>query len=153
MEEIDLSSCCQGCGACCGYSQNWPRFSIESEEALALIPEALVNARQSGMRCEGDRCSALQGEIGKATACGIYAVRPDVCRTCMPGDAECAMARRKFRLPAIEAAYAGTASLISSSISSSSGASTESGLVDSVIGLRPPDRDGDDLVEPSRDSA
>jgi Fe-S-cluster containining protein len=54
------------------------------------------------MRCEGGRCAALQGEIGKATACGIYAVRPEVCRTCMPGDAECAMARRKFKLPAIE---------------------------------------------------
>jgi hypothetical protein len=24
-----------------------------------------------------------------------------VCRTCMPGDAECAMARRKFGLPVI----------------------------------------------------
>lgn len=104
MEEIDQSSCCQSCGACCSYSQNWPRFSIESDEELALIPEPLVNERQSGMRCEGDRCSALQGEIGKATNCGIYAVRPEVCRTCMPGDAECAMARRKFGLPTIETA-------------------------------------------------
>jgi len=106
MEEaspIDLSTCCQSCGACCGYSANWPRFSIESDEELAAIPEALVNDRHSGMRCEGDRCSALQGNIGKATACSIYAVRPEVCRTCMPGDAECAMARRKFRLPALEA--------------------------------------------------
>jgi uncharacterized protein len=102
MEEtspIDLSSCCQGCGACCAYSENWPRFSVESDEELAAIPEALVNARQSGMRCEGDRCAALQGEIGKQTACGIYDARPEVCRTCMPGDAECAMARWKFRLP------------------------------------------------------
>ena len=104
MEEIDLSTCCQSCGACCGYSENWPRFSIESDEELAAIPETLVNARQSGMRCEGDRCSALQGEIGKATACGIYAVRPEVCRTCMPGDAECAMARRKFGLPVLASA-------------------------------------------------
>jgi hypothetical protein len=98
----DLSELCQSCGACCGYSANWPRFSIESDDELALIPEQLVNARLSGMRCEGDRCAALQGEIGDATACGIYAVRPEVCRTCMPGDAECAMARRKFGLPAIE---------------------------------------------------
>ncbi len=100
---LDLSRFCQSCGACCGYSANWPRFSIESDEELALIPEAFVNDRQSGMRCEGDRCTALQGKIGEATACGIYAVRPEVCRTCMPGDAECAMARRKFGLPAIEA--------------------------------------------------
>jgi len=104
MQEVDLSSLCQSCGACCCYSQNWPRFSVESDEELALIPSGFVNARQSGMRCEGDRCSALQGEIGKATACGVYAVRPEVCRTCMPGDAECAMARRKFGLPTIETA-------------------------------------------------
>lgn len=98
---IDLSSLCQSCGACCAYSANWPRFSIESDEALEQIPPAFVNARQSGMRCKDDRCSALQGKIGAATACGIYAARPEVCRTCMPGDAECAMARRKFGLPAI----------------------------------------------------
>jgi hypothetical protein len=99
---VDLSSLCQSCGACCAYSANWPRFSTESDEELTRIPENLLNARLSGMRCEGDRCVALQGEIGVATACGIYAVRPDVCRTCMPGDAECAMARRKFGLPVIE---------------------------------------------------
>ncbi|MGY8663199.1 YkgJ family cysteine cluster protein [Bradyrhizobium sp. UFLA05-109] len=99
---IDLSQLCQACGACCAYSANWPRFSMESEAELAAIPQAFVNERQSGMRCDGDRCSALKGKIGDATACGIYAVRPEVCRTCMPGDAECAMARRKFGLPVIE---------------------------------------------------
>jgi uncharacterized protein len=100
---IDLSNYCQACGACCAYSANWPRFSIEGDEELALIPEKFVNARLSGMRCDDERCSALQGKIGVATACGIYAVRPEVCRTCMPGDAECAMARRKFGLPVIKA--------------------------------------------------
>ena len=98
---IDLSSFCQSCGACCGYSANWPRFSIESDEELAAIPEELVNDRQSGMRCEGDRCSALSGKIGVATSCGIYTVRPEVCRTCMPGDPECDMARRRHGLPVL----------------------------------------------------
>jgi len=93
--------CCQSCGACCAYSANWPRFSIETDEALEQIPTKFVNERLSGMRCDGDRCSALLGEIGIATACGIYAVRPEVCRTCMPGDDECAMARRKFGLPVL----------------------------------------------------
>jgi uncharacterized protein len=97
----NIASPCQSCGACCAYSANWPRFSVETDEALALIPEELVNDRMSGMRCVGDRCAALQGKVGEATACAIYAVRPEVCRTCMPGDAECAMARRKFGLPAI----------------------------------------------------
>ena len=70
---------CQSCGACCAYSANWPRFTIEDDAALDLIPADYVNERQSGMRCEGDRCSALRGEIGKQTACGIYEVRPEVC--------------------------------------------------------------------------
>jgi uncharacterized protein len=67
---------CQACGACCAYSQNWPRFSIEEDAALDLIPAKFVNERQSGMRCEGDRCSALSGQIGIETTCVVYAVRP-----------------------------------------------------------------------------
>jgi uncharacterized protein len=94
----DAAALCQACGACCAYSENWPRFTIEEDAALDLIPPELVNDRQSGMRCTDNRCAALRGEIGVATSCGIYALRPDVCRTCMPGDAECAMARRKYRL-------------------------------------------------------
>ena len=89
---------CQACGACCSYSSNWPRFTTEDDAALDLIPANLVNGRLSGMRCEGERCAALHGRVGVATACTIYAIRPEVCRTCMPGDAECAMARRKFGL-------------------------------------------------------
>lgn len=89
---------CQGCGACCAYSANWPRFSTEDDAALGLIPEALVNDRQSGMRCERDRCCALEGNVGVATACAIYAVRPEVCRSCEPGDPECNLARRRYGL-------------------------------------------------------
>ena len=92
---------CLACGACCAYSENWPRFSTEDDAALELIPNELVNSRGSGMRCENDRCAALEGRIGVATSCAIHAIRPDVCRTCMPGDAECAMARRKFGLPVL----------------------------------------------------
>lgn len=98
------NSPCQSCGACCSYSENWPRFTIEDDTQLDLIPAQFVNARQSGMRCEGDRCSALSGKIGEATHCVVYAVRPDVCRTCQPGDAECAMARRRHGLPLIASA-------------------------------------------------
>jgi len=92
---------CQSCGACCAYSRNWPRFSTEDDAALDLIPAKFVNEKQSGMRCDGDRCSALAGRIGVATSCTIYAVRPEVCRTCMPGDAECSLARRKWGLPVL----------------------------------------------------
>lgn len=92
---------CQSCGACCAYSSNWPRFTIEDDAALDLIPAALVNGRMSGMRCDGDRCAALTGRIGDSVACAIYAIRPEVCRTCMPGDPECTMARRRFGLAAL----------------------------------------------------
>jgi uncharacterized protein len=95
----DASTLCQRCGACCAYSAEWPRFSLESEEALALIPLALIDDSRGRMRCDGQRCSALQGEIGKSTACSIYTVRPDVCRTCQPGDPECLIARRHYHLP------------------------------------------------------
>ncbi|CAN7440128.1 YkgJ family cysteine cluster protein [Mesorhizobium caraganae] len=85
---------CQGCGACCSYSAEWPRFSTEDDAQLDRIPEKFVAADLSGMRCEGVRCTALTGEVGKHTACGIYEIRPDVCRACMPGGDDCLMARK-----------------------------------------------------------
>lgn len=94
----DMSALCQDCGACCAYSREWPRFSLESDEQLALIPDAFVDADARGMKCHGDRCSALQGEVGVATSCGVYEVRPDVCRDCLPGDEACLTARRHFGL-------------------------------------------------------
>ena len=97
----DNDSPCQSCGACCSYSENWPRFTTEDDTELDLIPAKFVNERLSGMRCDGDRCSALSGKVGEATACTIYAVRPEVCRTCMPGDPECAMARKRHGLPVL----------------------------------------------------
>ena len=101
---VALSSVdCQACGACCAYSAEWPRFTLESDAALARIPEKFVAADLSGMRCSGGRCDALTGEIGSATACGIYDVRPDVCRACLPGDPECRLAREKFGMPALAA--------------------------------------------------
>jgi uncharacterized protein len=73
----DFARICQSCGACCAYSANWPR-------------------------CDGDRCAALAGKIGVATSCTIYDVRPEVCRSCMPGDAECDMARKRHGLPRLD---------------------------------------------------
>ncbi|TIX97527.1 MAG: YkgJ family cysteine cluster protein, partial [Mesorhizobium sp.] len=70
---------CQSCGACCSYSSEWPRFSTEDDAQLDRIPQDYVAADEAGMRCDGVRCSALAGEVGKSTACGIYEVRPDVC--------------------------------------------------------------------------
>jgi len=89
---------CQSCGACCAYDATWPRFSLETDEEIGRIPAALVAETQSGMRCVGDRCLALAGEIGKTTRCTVYDVRPQVCRSCMPGDEACLMARAHHKL-------------------------------------------------------
>ena len=90
---------CQTCGACCSYSASWPRFSLESESRIAALPEQLVAPDESGMRCTGNRCNALTGTVGEATSCSVYDARPDVCRACQPGDADCLMARARFGLP------------------------------------------------------
>jgi Fe-S-cluster containining protein len=102
MPESD-QALCQTCGACCAYSAEWPRFALESEAALAAIPRAYVDDDRGRMRCNGDRCSALEGDVGVATSCKVYAVRADVCRACLPGDEACTTARRRFMLPAISA--------------------------------------------------
>ena len=60
---VVAESPCQACGACCAYSSNWPRFTTEDDAALDRIPADLVNEKLSGMRCEGERCAALQGKV------------------------------------------------------------------------------------------
>jgi uncharacterized protein len=89
---------CQTCGACCSFSCEWPRFSLEDDAALERIPPRFVDDERGRMRCEGDRCAALVGQVGVTTACAVYAVRPDVCRACLPGDDECRKARSRFNL-------------------------------------------------------
>ena len=76
-------------------------FTTEDDAALDLIPE---NSSTSGCReCAATATAARRcpGKVGEATACLIYAVRPEVCRTCMPGDVECAMARKRHGLPVL----------------------------------------------------
>lgn len=89
---------CQTCGACCSFSSEWPRFSLENDADLDRIPQAYIDDNLGRMRCNGDRCAALVGEVGISTACAIYTERPAVCRTCLPGDDSCKTARRHFDL-------------------------------------------------------
>lgn len=103
MSADPQTSPCQTCGACCAYSRAWPRFTVEDDADIALIPWYLRDDSGSGMRCEGDRCSALVGDVGVATGCSIYELRPAVCRACEPGDEECRTARRHHGLPPLEA--------------------------------------------------
>jgi Fe-S-cluster containining protein len=87
---------CQTCGACCAYSADWPRFGLETEEEILAIPPEYMDDARGTMRCDGNRCSALEGEVGVAAACSVYAVRPQVCRSCELGDEACNMARRRY---------------------------------------------------------
>ena len=89
---------CRTCGACCSYSAEWPRFTLESDSAIARIPPTLINRAGTGITCTGDRCAGLTGTVGGAVSCAIYNLRPDVCRECMPGDDACRMARARFGL-------------------------------------------------------
>jgi Fe-S-cluster containining protein len=92
---------CQSCGACCSFSREWPRFTLETDAEIARIPAEFMNETTSRMRCVGDRCTALIGKIGVATSCSIYDIRPDVCRACEPGDDACRMARIHFGMEPI----------------------------------------------------
>ena len=89
---------CRTCGACCSFSRDWPRFTTESDADLDRIPRELADHHRGRMRCRGDRCAALVGEVGVSTACAIYEVRPEVCRACEPGDEACRLARHRFGL-------------------------------------------------------
>jgi len=84
---------CQTCGACCAYSHEWPRFWTESQAEIERIPRRYRDDASTAMRCDGDRCSALEGEVGRSTRCAVYADRPVVCRDCRPGDDACRIAR------------------------------------------------------------
>ena len=52
------SATCRSCGACCSFSTEWPRFSLESEISLDRIPPIYVDDERGGMRCNGNRCAA-----------------------------------------------------------------------------------------------
>jgi hypothetical protein len=94
----ETASLCRTCGACCAFSREWPRFTTEDDSHLDRIPRALVDPHLGRMKCDGDRCSALVGEVGISTSCAVYNIRPDVCRACEPGDDACQMARHRFAL-------------------------------------------------------
>jgi len=101
MKKTADASPCTTCGACCAHDASWPRFTYEDDAALDRLPPGLVNDTLSGMRCNGTRCAALVGTVGVETSCSIYALRPDVCRDCQPGDEACNMAREARGLPLI----------------------------------------------------
>jgi hypothetical protein len=55
-------------------------FLVGKRISLDRIPPIYVDDERGGMRCNGNRCTALVGDVGISTACEIYALRPDVCK-------------------------------------------------------------------------
>src|ERR1700730_5041552 len=63
----DGAATCRACGACCSFSPEWPRFSLETDAEIELIPHALIDDEHGRMRCKGNRCAALVGDVGVLT--------------------------------------------------------------------------------------
>lgn len=100
--EVDDHNPCLTCGACC-VTFRVSFYWAEAEERG--LPEAMTEPLQRWFSCMAGtnqpqpRCVALQGEIGTAVACGVYAQRPTPCREVQAGDEQCQRARAKHGLP------------------------------------------------------
>jgi hypothetical protein len=95
---------CLTCGACCYNPDDNRKASyvdyiqvrtndIQLRRQPDLLEEFTVeNAageRHMRMTGPGQRCAALGGELGRAVACSIYAVRPRICHLVRAGDPTC----------------------------------------------------------------
>ncbi|MEY3200497.1 MAG: hypothetical protein RIR70_47 [Pseudomonadota bacterium] len=93
---------CLSCGACCAafrVSFYWAEID-ESQVSPALIEKLTPHLScMAGTHRAAPHCAALEGRVGGATACRIYAHRPSPCREVLPGDDKCQRARAKHALP------------------------------------------------------
>ena len=87
---------CLSCGGCCAWSETWP--VLIGERDGAGIADDLIDVENERMQSYGHRCAALEGEIGRHVACGVYADRPLVCREFQAGSEDCLMVRRELKL-------------------------------------------------------
>jgi hypothetical protein len=98
----DSTNPCLLCGACCAAY----RVSFYWAEAPNL-PDHLVetiNAHYgclAGTHSAHPRCQALEGEVGSAVRCSVYAARPPACHEVLAGDEKCNSARQRHGLPPI----------------------------------------------------
>ena len=81
---------CLRCGACCAFFRvafHWSEAEtflggkVPPELTEKLDPHRLA---MRGTNAAQPRCVALQGTVGEAASCGIYAQRPSVCREVAP---------------------------------------------------------------------
>ncbi len=90
---------CQHCGACCAVFRVSFYWAEADDAPGGIVPVALTRQVSPQLRCMAGteaapvRCVALQGEVGRSVACGIYEQRSSTCRSVQPGDNQCVKAR------------------------------------------------------------
>lgn len=93
-DTVDVPDCLT-CGGCCAWSETWP--VLIGDRDGEGIPEDLIDVEHERMQSYGHRCAALEGKLGVRVGCGVYAVRPLVCREFAAGSEDCLMVRREFK--------------------------------------------------------
>ncbi|AXF84595.1 hypothetical protein DTO96_100304 [Ephemeroptericola cinctiostellae] len=100
-----MSDACIRCGACCASFRVSFYWAETDAHPSGCVPEALTEpvspyfVAMKGTNQARLRCVALQGEIGQAAGCGIYALRSTTCRDFEMGDERCLAARALHGLP------------------------------------------------------
>ena len=105
---------CLECGACCAYyrvsfhwSESEPFLGGKTPAALT-VQVAPHYAAMAGTQRQPPRCVALEGTVGRAAACSIYAERPSPCRELQASwvdgarSERCDRARAAHGLPPLE---------------------------------------------------
>lgn len=104
-----MSQACQTCGACCASFRVSFYWGETDQHPEGRVPQALTESispsrvAMRGTHARQPRCVALQGEVGQAVNCGIYAQRSSTCREFEAGSPRCADARARHGLPPLPA--------------------------------------------------
>ncbi len=104
---------CLRCGACCARFRVGFYWRETDDQTPAGVPLGLTAPLGHHRRCmlgtdqARPRCIALEGQVGVAVRCAIYAQRPSPCREFTPSYADgrpqerCAAARAAHGLPPV----------------------------------------------------
>ncbi|WP_461061073.1 YkgJ family cysteine cluster protein [Silanimonas algicola] len=103
---------CQRCGACCAafrvafhWSEAAPHAPEGPDEAMTVKVRPFEVAMRGTEGGPAPRCAALEGEVGRAVGCTIYARRPSPCRALQASwehgapSPQCDRARARHGLP------------------------------------------------------
>ncbi|MCZ8103641.1 MAG: YkgJ family cysteine cluster protein [Burkholderiales bacterium] len=92
---------CRRCGACCAafrVSFHWLELEAAGLPDACVEPIGPHRVAMRGTHAKSPRCTALEGTVGEAVRCTLYAHRPSPCREVEPGDERCATARVRHGL-------------------------------------------------------